>query len=184
MRKIDPQFENPVDNILIDIADKASSAFKSANFTPNYLTTISLFLGLMSAYYLYIRNNKMATILFILAYYFDVMDGHFARKYNMVSEFGDYYDHFSDWIKYLAILYAMYKVDSNKIYYVVIVIGILFMLQNIHLGCQEKMYESSVDQPLLQYTKMLCPDPSYIQYTRYFGCGTLAFIMAILIYFY
>lgn len=184
MRKIDPQYENPVDNIMIDIADKTSSFYKMFNCTPNQLTTLSLFFGLMAAYYLYKRQNMMATILFVISYYFDTLDGHYARKYGMVSEFGDYYDHFSDWLKYGVIMFVMYQINPSKFVYVLLIMSIIFLLQNIHIGCQEKMYESKVDQPLLKHTKMLCPDVSYINYTKYFGCGTLFLIMSILIYTY
>ena len=35
-----------------------------------------------------------------VGYFFDCMDGHFARKYNMVTEFGDMYDYITDLSKF------------------------------------------------------------------------------------
>jgi hypothetical protein len=66
--------------------------FKKIGFTPNGITTLSLIFGIASAYYLYKGKIYMFALLYTISYFFDVMDGHFARKYKMVSKGGDYYD--------------------------------------------------------------------------------------------
>ena len=38
--------------------------------------------------------------MFLLSYYFDTVDGKFARKYNMATKMGDYLDHTSVCNKY------------------------------------------------------------------------------------
>ena len=42
------------------------------------------------------NNYILACIYYFISYFFDVLDGIYAREYNMVSEFGDYYDHIKD----------------------------------------------------------------------------------------
>ena len=41
----------------------------------------------------------------MLGYYFDCIDGPMARKYNMVTVFGDYYDHGTDIICFTLVNY-------------------------------------------------------------------------------
>lgn len=53
MRKIPEEAENPIDNVLISFSDYLCPFFKKMNFIPNGITTLSLFFGLLSIYYLY-----------------------------------------------------------------------------------------------------------------------------------
>ena len=52
-RKIDVIYENPLDNILIDLADKLTPLLYNNKITPNMVTTLSLILGIISGIYLY-----------------------------------------------------------------------------------------------------------------------------------
>ena len=61
MRKIPPELENPVDRVFIDMADASSEFYKSLNFTPNMLTTLSLITGLIS-FVLFIEGSKTAPL--------------------------------------------------------------------------------------------------------------------------
>ena len=114
-RKLPREFENPFDNILIDIANPLTDYLNKYNITPNMITTLSLFLGIRSAYYLQKNKKKEAIIYTLLAYFFDCVDGHLARKYDQVTVFGDYYDHFSDLFKYGILMYILYKKKKKKI---------------------------------------------------------------------
>jgi len=40
MRKIPRELENPIDNIIINIAEPVCKMFKKLNFTPNGITTL------------------------------------------------------------------------------------------------------------------------------------------------
>ena len=57
----------------------------------------------------------------------------------MITKIGDYYDHISDIIKYILLLYII--IISNLKYktklYIIIIIVILTILSLIHLGLQE-----------------------------------------------
>ena len=52
------------------------------------------------------NNKKLIAIILLIFYFMDCLDGHFARKYNMVTVFGDYFDHFVD-ILSLSLLYLI-----------------------------------------------------------------------------
>lgn len=43
--------------------------------------------------YIYVEKYKIGTILYYIGYFFDCMDGNYARTYKMTSDFGDKYDH-------------------------------------------------------------------------------------------
>lgn len=96
MSKISRDLDNPLDRYLYDVSGYLLPAFKKMSFTPNYITTLSLLTGLGSVYCIYTKNFLWSIVLIWISYLFDCMDGMFARTYNMVSKFGDYYDHIKD----------------------------------------------------------------------------------------
>ena len=186
MRKISSDMENPIDNIMVAIAEKVSPFFKELNFTPNMLTTVSNILCGFSIYYIYKNKFKLGAILYLVSYFFDCFDGYFARKYNMTSKFGDKYDHISDTIKFIGILYILYKkIPSDKFKIFMLIGSILLILSASHLGCQEKIYDNSEHGDMLELTELLCiTDPEkQIKFTRYFGCGTLIMFVVVFIFF-
>ena len=192
MRKITCDCENPLDNILINISDYMCPYAKKYNFTPNILTSISLIFCGISALLLINHNYLFAAFMYLISYYFDCMDGHFARKYKMVTKFGDYYDHIADTIKVILILYVLYNIDSKKFFIIIPFIILFIFLIFVHLGCQE-LYYDTIESDILNYSKNLCPvynknDKTSIvnilRITRYFGCGTFTiFIMLVIIYY-
>ena len=183
MRKISREFENPIDNVLIDCADFLNKYFYKLGFNANGLTTISLIFTLLSLYTFYTEQYKLSGTFFMLRYLFDCCDGHFARTYNNVTVFGDIYDHFNDYFGFLAILYLMYKKSPRTLLLVLPLIIVQIFMLNIHTGCQEKMYNSPITG-MLTFLKNFCPDAKLISVTKYFGCGTISTFIALLAFFY
>lgn len=181
MRKINESIENPIDNYLINVADHLSPYFKKINMTPNNITTLSLITGLISAYLIYKEHYISAGIIFFISYFFDCMDGFYARKYKQVSKFGDIYDHVKDVIIFvLTVIIVSTKTEYKKI--LCLIIGILTFIALIHLGCQERIYQKN-ESGTLEFTKKLCPQKDFIYITRYFGSGTLITVVSFLIAF-
>ena len=113
-RKLRIKYENPIDNMIYKIVEILDHIFYKLNFTPNIITTLSLLFGLLSAYYFY-YNNYLCIPLYLFSYILDFSDGFFARKYNMITIFGDYYDHISDLIKFIITFYILYhKIKKKK----------------------------------------------------------------------
>ena len=185
MRKIPPEYENCIDHQLISFADTLCPLFKKLNFTANGITTLSLIFGLLSIYYLYKDQIYVFGILYFISYFFDCMDGHFARKYDQVTKFGDYYDHFKDILIFLLIVGTLYYKNKNCKTNIIIlscILGIAFILFNIHMGCQEKIYDSE-ESPTLHFQKQLCPGDPYktIQFTNWFGSGTFVLLFIVIV---
>jgi phosphatidylglycerophosphate synthase len=183
MRKIPHQYENPIDNIILHIADIVQPFFYKLGFGPNTLTTISLVFWICGLYFFIIdkKHYTYYVILFMfLSYCFDCFDGHFARSYNMVTVFGDYYDHLSDFVKIILLIYIVYVKYESK--FVVVFVFMLFwlVLLFIHLGCQELYYGNPSDTMYL--LKYICffninNVTKYMNITRYVGCGTWQLIL-------
>jgi phosphatidylglycerophosphate synthase len=184
-RKMNAKYENPIDNILLYIFSFVDNYLYKLNFTPNMLTFISLVLSLIGIYYIHNKYYRIGAILIFIGYLFDCADGNFARKYNMVTKNGDYFDHISDLTKmiilYIIILTSKLKY-TNKIIFMIVNI-IFIILFNIHMGCQECIYNSdSSKSSTLDYMKYLCPEINYIKYTRYVGCGTFFLVLCVYLY--
>ena len=182
-RKIPKKYENPIDNILIEIADKITPLLNNMKVTPNMVTGLSLLLGISSGVSMYYDKYKLAAILNFLAYFFDCVDGHLARKFDMVTVFGDYFDHYADLVKFGIILYMFYIKRKKKLFKIIIPILILILLMLIHFGCQESVYGID-DGPFLSFTKNFCPVDSLIKFTRFFGTGTLSLVLSYIIFTY
>ena len=187
MRKIDIDVENPIDNIIIHIAEKGSPIYKELKMTPNHLTTISVMCNILSCMLLYKRKTYLSALIFLIGYYFDCADGFYARKYDMVTKFGDYYDHVNDNLRLILILIIMFMISPCKLFKILPIILLLGLMASIHLGCQEKIYhkktEHSEESPTLEPLKNICfgnrtEANEAIQLTKYFGCGTFFIIFA------
>ena len=180
--KIDCSQENPIDIVLCKIANSIKSKFYSLHFTPNHITTLSLLSGLLSIYLLYKDKYILSIGFFILSYFFDVLDGIYARTYKMVTKFGDYYDHITDLLViFLYVCMIIYKCKNRiKLIFFILLILFSFIGLCIHMGCQENIYNSSESNTLSLLKKLCKNNPEQkIKYTRFFGCGTFILLICI-----
>lgn len=189
-RKIESEFENPVDNLFIKISEVISGPLVKIGVTPNMITTLSFICGLISVYLLYKDHYLWSGSLFVLGYFFDCMDGYIARKYNMISKFGDLYDHYTDIIVNISLLivFMCKKMDTKLKVILFILIFIFIFCSLTHLGCQEKHYEliekkNSKDGILYNLVK-LCKRKEMIGITKYFGTGSYTIFIFLIIVFY
>ncbi len=176
MRKINKNIENPPDNFFIDLADISSDFYRQLGFTPNMLTTVSLFFGILSCYLLYKGQNLFAMLCWFIAYYYDCADGFFARKYGMATKFGDLYDHVSDVSKVLCLFLVMYYLNKDKFLFWTPVFAFVIVKMLIHLGCQEKLYDKDEESVTINQLTELCPNIDDIHGTKYFGVGTFILV--------
>lgn len=192
MRKIPQDYDNPIDNLFIELSEVTTPYAYSIGMNPNMITTLSNVACIITILLLLNSNYYLAAFFVLVSYYFDCMDGHMARKYNMVTVFGDYYDHISDGVKIYALLVTLYYINKDKFFKVLPIIILLFILMSAHLGCQEILYDSN-ESYTLEPTKMLCPVKSnssdeeiknILNSTKIFGCGTFNISLAIIIIYY
>lgn len=195
MRKIPKELENPIDNICIDVGDHLSGTFHKLGFTANGLTGMSFLLGLVAIYYYVQKDYVRSSVYFFISYMFDCFDGFYARKYGMVSDFGDALDHARDTTITVGLLFLIlkkyWKVGGWRRYLPFAVIP-FFIIMEMHIGCQEIYFGSSgPGSKFLSILKHTCPQKTKegvletMKITRYFGSGTfMVYIVFLILYSY
>ena len=182
--KIELCMDHPIETEMLKLSEQMSSFLHNANVTPNMITTMGLLFGLMAVYFIWKGNKMLAFVFFWVGFFCDCLDGYYARKYDMMSTFGAYYDITRDWIVtslLIIIIFIKIKNPELRVFYVVSTL-VLFFLMGVHVGCQEKNTVPQKQSETLKLTKNLCPDKRYIYITRFFGCATFIFFQSLLIF--
>ena len=179
-RKIDRKHENPIDNILIDMCEYISPMLHKLKITPNMITTIGVFFNILSLYVYFQKKKFQAAFYWFMNYFCDCLDGYVARKYNMVTEFGDWYDHVTDLIGFISLLVLFYYTNSNIIVFIPLII--LTLLAMVQMNNQEKISNSSKSTTLdsMNFIVKYIPNIN-IEYSRYVGAGTFHFVIILYI---
>jgi len=187
-RKLPCEYENPIDDVALNISEVISPYFNKMNYTANGITTLSLIFAVVALYYLYHHNVLLFTIYFAISYLFDNTDGYYARRYGMVSENGDKYDHFKDLLIGLSLIYiaySRYNITSHPV--LLLVLCVLFVLGIMFMGCQEKLVSSANKSNTLSIFSIASPSEtncnSYVRFLRYFGPGTLVLVIILTMWY-
>ena len=187
MKKIPDDIDNPIDNYIIKIFDDYfCDFFKKTGHTPNMLTTYSLITGLLSCYFLNIKQLSLFAIFYSISYFFDCADGHFARKYNMSSKFGDYYDHIKDVsVAALIVVITLKNSRRNITPPIIALIIVMTFLAAFHLSCQENNCDKFKDDNnhFFKPLKVLCTEKENIKWSRFFGTGSFNIFFILIICF-
>ena len=203
VNKLPSEQENPYDALLLQISEamlpilhdtgpgSCAKSFFSENpdtcHTPNMITTYSFTFTLLSRWFL-LKNNFLLFVVFgQLGYFFDCMDGQMARTYNQVTKLGDLYDHSTDVIgEVLLFIIVWHKYRHVMTTMHVLVFLVLLILVNIHIGCQQIVYNDSNPEKAipetLDYNTKLCPNKKMIKWTRFFGFGTWQLGIVLLVF--
>jgi hypothetical protein len=155
--KLPPDYINFIDVIFYSLANKLDGTFSYLGMTPNELTTISLCFGLLSVYFVSISNFFLGAIFYLFSYAFDCFDGFYARKHNKQTVFGDWYDHITDWLIVILLIYVIYKNHNiNTKTKIIAFTGfiLLLALTIIYVGCEEKY--NNTDNPSLKIFQNVC----------------------------
>lgn len=183
MRKLPNKYENPIDNIIYKFVKPHSNQLD--NFTPNFITTISVIFGILALYNYHQESYILSAIFYFLSYFYDCVDGFHARRKNMETIFEYYYDHISDLIINGIISYYLIKKYKNTPYlnYIIFILCILLFGMYFHTSCQEEYHNKTQDTNIfLNYFK-LCKNKhnKFLIYSRFIGCGTFNISICILI---
>uniref|UniRef100_A0A6C0F3T8 CDP-alcohol phosphatidyltransferase n=1 Tax=viral metagenome TaxID=1070528 RepID=A0A6C0F3T8_9ZZZZ len=186
MRKIHENLENPFDNAIYIIVEYLAPYAHKFGFTPNMITTISNIFAIIAIYYLIKHYFVVSGILYLISYMFDCLDGYVARKYNMVTIFGDYYDHISDAVKFIAYLGTLYLINSKLLLLFLPILIYIGLLTYMQIASQELYYGKQSHSPSLSILNKFVGKinketaEENLKYYRYFGCGTFNFLVAII----
>ncbi len=110
---IENYIRNSFERVLIDpiVAQMKQSDLR--NITPNAVTCLALFFGVLSS--IFIANNLTIVAICALLFsgFFDILDGAFARQINRVSNFGAGFDIVSDRIVEASIVLGFYYLSPQ-----------------------------------------------------------------------
>ena len=188
-RKIPTRLDNPVDNILIRIADKISPFLYAHDITPNTITMLSALTIVFAVYYLIHDNIVGFGIFYAISYWLDCVDGHYARKYSMTTIFGDYLDHITDVVGILAIaVVAVLKYRPHITPTIIALLVATGFLMATMFGCQERWSSFGNHSDTLKWLKQICPAKETkqslertLRRLRYFGAGTANIVVFIIV---
>ena len=187
MSKLTMDQENYFDSLILKyIVEPLAPIVYKLGIKPNLLTLIGLISSLTAIYNLSKYRIYLFSLYFIISQIFDVFDGYLARRYNMSSKFGDYFDHISDTIKTISLFYILFiKYDLGHSKILIIMFIILLILLLVFVGYQEKISQYDNHNETLKMNCIFCyGDPEiYIKKFKYFGSGTFI-IMCILVSHY
>lgn len=182
-RKLEASLDNPFDDLYIRFGATLEPGFYALGFTPNTLTGFSALFGVAAIGALYHDRFFLAAVLYFISYLFDCFDGHYARAYGMVSEFGDWFDHIKDVVVTTGLLLALVCNTTLSWKFKVVILGIyavLFCIGVVVLGCQEVYYQTTSGVSKNEHSaslgpfKALCQENSLerLRRLRWFGVGT------------
>jgi phosphatidylglycerophosphate synthase len=171
-----------VDNFIVDnICVPLAPVFKRTHHSANMISVYGLCFTLSSLYYMVKDDMLRFTIYFWLAYVLDCMDGYYARRYDMVTNLGDYFEHARDVLSVGAmLLITIWKHYSDLSYFTTFIIVGSSLLTGMHVGCVQKLYNGPGEETL-DGLKILCFDDSVMQLTSYFGTGVYMLVINTLI---
>ena len=104
--------------------------------TANKLTSVRMILVPVFLAFLIIapiQNFWAAIAVFILASLTDLLDGHIARKYNQISDFGKFLDPIADKILTIAAFVGMVEIGLASSWVAIIIITREFMVTGLRL---------------------------------------------------
>ena len=172
IRKLPPHLECPIDNVILDIVEYINIYFYNVGFTPNGITTLSAIFGILASIHIFYNYYVLASLFYFTGYFFDCMDGNFARMYDMTSKFGDIYDHVKDiTVSFSLMGVLLYKHGFTPLVNVLLAIfSFIFGMNNLYLNRQEEYFQGE----LSEFLKLFTLKSRYsLKFLRYFGCGTV-----------
>ncbi len=105
---------------------------------PNKLTIVRVILIPFFLFFLIVDKfgvvgNYIALVIFALASLTDMLDGHIARKYNLITNFGKFMDPIADKLLVSAALIAFVQLKSLPAWIVIVLISREFIISGFRL---------------------------------------------------
>ena len=120
--------DSPLRNYILEKTQPLLPFLKKIKLTPNLITTYGILMNAFAVLNLLDGEFALFIMLFATSYICDLIDGAFARKYNMETSVGALYDRIADWIKIVTVVYATYVIYKKKIDYTILLFIITILI--------------------------------------------------------
>jgi len=110
------------------------------------------------------------TVYFWTAYVLDCLDGYFARTYDMVTPFGDLFEHSRD-VACLFLMMITCVAKYHITWYVAMIAIISSALTGIHVGCIQQRFSDRNYSETLDVFKGLCFNKTVGDLSLSYGVG-------------
>jgi len=185
-RKLPSDLENPIDDVMLNVITRIHPLFRSLGFSANGITVLSGIIQLAAVYCLWNGAYIASAILYIIGYFFDVMDGWYARYYHITSDIGDMLDHGKDIIVHILLIAVIIASDFPmwwKLGFVVTFVGMM-IINSVYISCQEAYYNKRYEGASFLMLSSLCTQEDAVdrlRMYRWFGPGTCVTASAVFI---
>lgn len=136
-RKLGKDVECPLDYWMISTAIPSFDFLGKLGVTANHLTLTAAVLQILACIFLWRRSTFLAGFFWIFGYYFDAIDGSYARYHHLCSPYGDMLDHYRDWAcaaLLFVVLYFRYPLKRFDYLF----LGLLILLVSIGFAAQDQ----------------------------------------------
>lgn len=180
--KVGEENESEFNKFIYSIVKRIVPLLYDVGFNANNVTTLSLVFCVLTYTNLRLKN-KVCIVYYFIYVVLDYADGYMARMYNMMSEFGDLYDHSRDIIFHIFIVNAIYP---NKMLVFAFILGFLLSLNSF--ACQEIIHEANCNQAnnsTIAWLKPFCSNNKLLyEFNKYIGSGSSFLTTMIIMYVY
>jgi phosphatidylglycerophosphate synthase len=177
-----------IDTIMYNIVYLLDKIFRKLNFNPNIITSISIPFGIIGLYFFY-KGSYLSIPFYFIYILLDYSDGYFARKYDMVTDFGDYFDHIRDAVFGITlIILFLLKIYNNNQHKIILIFILVLLISYICVAfssfmCTEKDQKNNNS---MKWAKNMCICEEFFKKNKFIDIGSLfvfCFIsMALFIY--
>ncbi len=103
--------------------------------TPNKLTLLRIIMiPVFMVAYMYLKNNILSALIFVLAFFTDLLDGYLARKNNQVSDFGKIMDPLADKVLVSAAMVLLAQTNVISAWVTVLVLAREFIVSGVRMA--------------------------------------------------
>jgi hypothetical protein len=188
--KLPYKLNDPYDNLMNYIGEKSLPILKYLNFTPNALTLIGGIFMIFSIIFILTYKFVYAALFYAIAYWFDCIDGQYARYYGLTSKNGEKLDHFVDAVRNILTCISIYIINISTLKKLIFaVLYVIFTLTNVYVSnCIQNYYYFNTktdDKYHMKDNMTFCKHQpnQQLEYVRFFGSGTkILFIILFLLY--
>ena len=142
-----PQSNNPLcfDSM---ITYKFVDIIANEKMEPNIITISNIIPSFLSLYFLYHHNYVLFIIFLVIRLILDCLDGHVARKYNKITNFGNKLDHYTDLIFYI-ILIILLTSKFNIIIIIIIVTIFIIIIERHYIPILSELFQIIEDNSVI-----------------------------------